>query len=459
MANNSSTPLERSNAAGKILAVSWREFKHTALTKAFLFGAVILPLIIWGIIAISPLFLSREPPPLTGSIAIIDPSGQVAAEASRQFEELKNRPSGELPDAMETMKQVTKGDPSALAQLAEETGRVAITVMAEPDASKAAALREKVGSGELLAVAVVDPKLLTADPGDVRLDLLVQTSTSPKHTSLYTRILRDATVKARVASTGGDYTSMMTLLKRPELNTERVTRGGGTAKERGDARMLVPIAFMMLMWIATFSSGQYLLTTTIEEKSNKVMEVLLSAVSPMQLLAGKILGQALVSAVIVAIYGSVAFSGLAFLSMSDLIQPILIVYLAIYFLMAYFMIAIIMAAVGSAVSDLREAQALVTPAMLVLMVPMVLWLPISDSPNGMLATVTSFVPPAIPFVMMLRLGGTETIPIWQVVLSILVGFLSTGVMLWAGARIFRVGVLMQGKPPTPIELLKWVRYQ
>lgn len=459
MADRPTATLERSNAVGKVLAVAWREFKYTALTKAFLFGALILPLIIWGIIGISPLFLSREPPPLTGSIAIIDPSGLVVAEATRQFDELKNRPAAPIGNAVDAMNRATKGDPTALARLAEETGQVNITVVAESDPAKADEFRRRVGSGDLLAMAVIDPKLLQAEPGDAKLELLVQGTTSPKHTGLYSRILRDATVRSRVASSGGDYGKLMAMLRLPELNTERVTRDGGTAKERADARMLVPIAFMMLMWIATFSSGQYLLTTTIEEKSNKVMEVLLSAVSPMQLLAGKILGQALVSAVIITIYGAVAFSGLALLSMSDLIQPSLIVYLVVFFLMAYFMIATIMAAVGSAVSDLREAQALVTPAMLVLMLPMILWLPISDSPNGMLATVTSFLPPAIPFVMMLRLAGTEPIPVWQVALSILIGYGSMFVMLWGGARIFRVGVLMQGKPPSLWELLKWVRYQ
>lgn len=457
--NRSINPRDRATPTSKVLAVAWREFKHTALTKAFLFGAVILPLVIWGIIAISPLFMSREPPPLTGSIAIIDPSGLVTAEATKQFKELENRPKNPASDAVEAMQQATKGDPTALAQLAEETGKVMITVLPETDAAKSDELRAKVGSGELVAFVAVDQKLLSADPGEAKLDLLVQTTTSPKHTSLFSRILRDATVKARIASTGGDYNKLTAMLKAPEINTERMTRGGGRAKERGDARMLVPIIFMMLMWIATFSSGQYLLTTTIEEKSNKVMEVLLSAVSPMQLLMGKILGQAFVSGLIILIYGSVAFSGLAFLSMADLIQPMLIVYLVIYFTMAYFMIATIMAAVGSAVSDLREAQALVTPAMMVLMLPMVLWLPISDSPNGMLATVTSFIPPAIPFVMMLRLAGSEPIAIWQVVLSIVVGFGSMFAMIWGGARIFRVGVLMQGKPPTPIELLKWIRYR
>jgi ABC-2 type transport system permease protein len=122
------------------------------------------------------------------------------------------------------------------------------------------------------------------------------------------------------------------------------------------------------------------------------------------------------------------------------------------------MIASIMAAIGSAVNELREAQSLMTPAMLVLMIPLFLWLPISTSPNGLLATVTSFIPPLIPFVMILRVAGDEVIPMWQIVLSLLIGYPAMVAMVWMAARVFRVGVLMYGKPPSPVELIKWVRY-
>ena len=122
------------------------------------------------------------------------------------------------------------------------------------------------------------------------------------------------------------------------------------------------------------------------------------------------------------------------------------------------MVASIMAAVGSAVSDLREAQSLVQPAMIVMMIPLFLWLPISENPTGWLATVTSFVPPIGPFVMVLRTtGAVEPIPLWQISLALAVNGFSTIALVWIASRVFRIGVLMQGKPPTPMELLRWAR--
>jgi ABC-2 type transport system permease protein len=267
-----------------------------------------------------------------------------------------------------------------------------------------------------------------------------------------------AIVKARVKRAGTDYTSLKSLLTLPETSVRRMSNEGAEAEENAIAKTLLPMGFMMLLWIATFTSGQYLLTTTIEEKSSKVMEVLLSAVSPMELLCGKIVGYALVSILMLAMYGGLGIAALTAAAMGDLVSPGMLVLMLVYFVMAYAFVSTMMASVGSAVNDLREAQSLVTPAMLLLMLPIMLWLPISEQPNGWVATISSFIPPAIPFVMVLRVtASNEPIDTWQVALSMVWGFAWVGVFIWAGAKIFRVGVLMQGKPPTPRELLKWIR--
>ena len=207
------------------------------------------------------------------------------------------------------------------------------------------------------------------------------------------------------------------------------------------------------------SGGQYLLMSTIEEKSNKVMEVLLSAVSPLQLMAGKIIGQCLAGLIIVGVYSSLGLTSLVALKSMDLVTTAQLVYLAVYFIMGYLMMSSINAAIGSAVSDIREANSLVGPLMMLFAVPWVLWMPISQAPNGAVAVAFSFIPPVIPFVMILRVAAEEPVAAWQIAASIVWGFACTAGMIWMGARIFRVGVLMTGKPPSPWELLKWVRYR
>ena len=150
--------------------------------------------------------------------------------------------------------------------------------------------------------------------------------------------------------------------------------------------------------------------------------------------------------------------GLVSAALMDLITVSDLAYLVVYFFMAYFMIASIMAAVGSAVTDIREANTLIMPVMFVVMIPLILWMPISKAPNGGLATSFSYIPPAIPFVMILRIAADEPVPLWQIPVTIVWGYACVLAMVWMSAKIFRVGVLMYGKPPSPLQLIKWLRY-
>jgi ABC-2 type transport system permease protein len=187
------------------------------------------------------------------------------------------------------------------------------------------------------------------------------------------------------------------------------------------------------------------------------MEVLLSAVSPMQLMVGKIIGQMAVASLILGLYSFTGIAALIFFSLKHLLDPMVLVYAAVYFVIAFFLMASMMAAIGSVVNDIREAQTLMQPIMIVMVIPMVLWMPISRNPNGMFAQVMSFIPPASPFVMVIRLAGSESIPVWQIPVSIAIGVAAMIFMAWATAKIFRIGVLMYGKPPNLKTLIRWVR--
>lgn len=457
-------PMRKDPAAlRRVLAVALREFRHTVLTKGFIFGALVMPVVMFVAVGAIGALVGSQMAPVSGTLAVIDPSGSVAGYLPAEL-----GPDAVAAEAREALERNSTLLPEgaagqAASQAAALAPRVDVKVQQVADASQEDALRAQVQSGELLGLAIVPPELLQANPvaadgTPATFTLIVPSKSPPRLTGLLERALADSIVKARVQKAGSDYGSLSALLRKPATAVRRLSAEGGEASESKVAKTLLPMGFMMLLWIATFTSGNYLLTTTIEEKSNKVMEVILSAVSPMQLLVGKILGYAAVSALMLGMYGGLGLSLLAAAAMADLVSVELLLLLGVYFVMAYAFVAVMMASVGSAVSDLREAQSLVTPVMLVMMVPLMLWLPISEQPNGWLATVASFVPPAIPYVMALRVSASsEPIAAWQVAASIVWGFAWVFVFLWGGAKIFRVGVLMQGKPPSPRELLKWIR--
>jgi ABC-type Na+ efflux pump permease subunit len=217
------------------------------------------------------------------------------------------------------------------------------------------------------------------------------------------------------------------------------------------------MGFMILLLVSVMTSGQQIMTTTIEEKSSRVVEVLLSAVSPIQLMTGKIVGQMVVGFVILGLYAGMGIAALVSFTLFGLVDPWLFFYLIIFYVIAYFIMGSLMAAIGAAVNELREAQTMMMPVMLTVMVPWLLWLPITRDPNSTFATVISFVPPINTFTMLLRMTSTNPPPLWQVWISILIGVASVYAALWFAAKVFRVGLLMFGKPPSFGTLIKWVR--
>src|SRR5690606_34054580 len=134
--------------------------------------------------------------------------------------------------------------------------------------------------------------------------------------------------------------------------------------------------------MAVMTGGQYLLTTTVEEKSSRVVEVLLSAVSPMQLMFGKVLGQLAVGLALLAIYSGLIIAAAAIFGLAKgLITPTTVALLGVYFLLGYITVTSFMAAVGAAVNEMREAQAMMMPIVLLIMIPYLLVFPISRDPN------------------------------------------------------------------------------
>lgn len=450
----------------KIATIAWREFRHTALTKSFLFGAVILPVLMAAGFLVLPLLLAGQSEPLAGTVAVVDPTGRFAPTFDALIMERQERDGSA--EAADVMKRLGIDDKTgfigkSLAQAGEDDyGDVSATGFITNDEETIERLKAEAREGDWLAVAIVPARQIdvtsTTDEDLPDIELFLPRSTSPGHTNELESLVRSATVRTRFMAAGEDFERVQTMLDRPSIDVRRFGEDGAADAEESKLRMIVPFGFMMLLWIATFTAGNFLLTSTIEEKSNKVIEVVLSAVGPLQLLWGKILGLALVSLVILVTYGGLAIASLTALALTDLLAWSTLAWAVIFFLIAYFTIAALMAAIGSAVNELSEAQTFMAPVMIIMVLPMLLWAPIAENPDGTLATVSSMLPPILPFAMVMRIGAaTEPIPIWQMLLSTGLGIMSVAVLVWAASRIFRVGILMQGKPPSPLELLRWIR--
>jgi ABC-2 type transport system permease protein len=188
-----------------------------------------------------------------------------------------------------------------------------------------------------------------------------------------------------------------------------------------------------------------------------VVEVLLSAVSPFQLMAGKILGLAALGFTIMLVWGTVACAGAASQGVGDLLNATGIGYFAVYFVLGFLLFSSLFAAVGAMCNSTKEAQAMMTPLMILVIVPMMLWPYIAQSPQGAVAIVLSFIPVTAPMIMILRIAAFPDLSRIEILASLVVLAASVPAAMWAAAKIFRTGILMYGKPPSPREIFRWLR--
>lgn len=457
----------------RILQIARREFVSTALTKGFIIGAFVVPAVIVLLIPVLiRLTMQAEPPKVAGTVVVVDRSGAVLDGITRnlspdairerrgQVIERVTRALGEggaepaVPGGAEAAAAVVagRGVPD-LAVLGLESG-------GDVEAQKETLRSEGADEGDRrLAVIVIDADAVRLADGAERFgsfELFVRPRLDDRIIDEIREGVREAIRAARYDEYSLDAAWIERVSSVGRGRTVEVTAAGERSSAAG-LNVFLPMVFMFLLMISVMIGSQYLLTTTIEEKSSRVVEVLLSAVSPMQLMTGKVLGQMLVGLSLLVIYSGLGMGVLAALAMSDIVSPAALAYLVVFFILEYFMLAALTAAVGSAVNEFREAQSLQTPIMLVVMVPYFLWLPLSRDPNALWATVLSFVPPISPFVMIIRITSTDPPPAWQPLLAIGVNAVAAYAFVWMAAKVFRIGLLMYGKPPNLATLLRWVR--
>jgi ABC-2 type transport system permease protein len=242
-------------------------------------------------------------------------------------------------------------------------------------------------------------------------------------------------------------------------------------KERGQeaigtadmVRQWAPSGFVYLLWVAIFSIMQMLLSNTIEEKSNRIVEVLLSSVTPGELMTGKLIGIAAIGLTMVSAWIIAAFALLGWKAggASEVVGQVLVLLrssnlvpvFAIYFLLGYLMYAAFILSIGSTCNTLKEAQSYMGVMTLILIVPLMTMTFIPRDPNGTLARLLSWIPLYTPFIMMNR--ATADPPLVDLIGTLVLLVASAAGALYLAGKIFRIGILRTGQPPKVLEMLRW----
>lgn len=227
------------------------------------------------------------------------------------------------------------------------------------------------------------------------------------------------------------------------------------------ALFLIPIVFVMVFMMSSQVTSGFLMGGVSEEKTNRVMEILITSVTPMQLLGGKLIGLGLLGLTQFAVW---VVSGMIALTLGQdtpflsgvSVPTDLIVIALVYFVLGYFLLASVMAGVGAATSSEQEGRQFAGIFSLIVVIPFFFFLQIITEPNGDIPVLLSLIPFTAPVTVIMR-SSFGAVPVEQLVLSIGILLVTTILITWLSAKIFRLGILLYGKRMTPHEVWRAIR--
>jgi len=425
----------------KIAAIVRREYVERVRSKAFWVATLLIPLLFIGFIAIQ-VSISRK----TGGerrIAVVDLTGTMEKPLADELAGI---------EAKQSKQAEGKRGPHWTLDPRPLTG----TIDATKDALRAEVLAKRI-NGYL----VLDPKDL--DKGESE---YFSTTVSDYIAQLQ---LQDAIhavwMRQRIQARGlpGDLAS--DLERRMNMKVYKVTEKG--ASEEKGAGIIAVMVFLVLMYSTFFMYGYQVMRGTIEEKSNRIVEIVIASVRPTELMLGKIIGIGLVGLTQYLVWSFVAMN-LSLPVVAGLmsgggdmgiphIPASLLAYFMLFFMLGYFLYASIYTTIAAPFNTDQEAQQLAMIPMMLILLGFLVYPAVMNNPNGGVALFFSLFPFTASLVMFLRTAVSEP-PAWQIALSIVLLLGTTFVMAWFAGRIYRVGILMYGKKPTIPEILRWARY-
>jgi ABC-2 type transport system permease protein len=432
----------------KIWCIARTEYLNSVRSRAFLMGLILLPIFMGGGILVQH-FARSKVDVSPRKFMVVDRTGQlfpVLAAKARDYNE----------NAVFEWTDGQKGKQVHSRFIPEE-----FPGSTNDEKSTEIKLSQKIRAKELFAFLVVEAEGGNTDAGAFQAAYFSDTPGYFELPSWIERVLSAEAQRRRVAAAKLDEVLVRRLTAPVHVRSLGLASVGAKgeivkAKETNQiATFAVPAGSMILLFMLVMTSAPTLLNSILEEKMNKIAEVLVSSVTPFQLMMGKLGGAVLTSMTLSAIY----LSAIGVLSwryhFAEFIPASLYFWLLFFQLLAFLIYGSIFLALGSACNELRDAQSLMSPAMLIVMIPMFVWMPVLQSPSSGFARTLSLIPTATPMLMLLRIATRPGPPWWEIALGVVLTTAFMFLCLWAGARIFRIGVLSQGQPPSFRRLLTW----
>ncbi|MEL7497135.1 MAG: ABC transporter permease [Planctomycetota bacterium] len=459
----------------KILTIAAREYKAMVGTKAFLISIIMMPVLMLGSLLAMELLQNngeitdRKIAVIDHSGAFVDPIQASAEKLAEQMEILLQQNDGQMPK-------------QGFGQFSKDRYVIEVISSKDIDDQFRLLLSNRIREQDLYAFVEIPASIVDSEPslneGEINPNEVVNVEGAEKAESSEIRFYSQG---ASLADARGWIAQIINSeLKRRRLEAADIdpvavanasspvdvvgmalvekSADGSISVEKGNdplTAIFLPMGVMMLMFMVIFMAAQPMLESVLEEKSQRIAEVLLGSANSFQLMSGKLLGTVAGSLTVFAIYLGGMYAFASYKGFTDQIPFEIAPWFILFQVMGVLFYAAIFLAIGASVSQLKEAQSMLLPVWMLMMSPMFVWLILVRDPLGSTAVYFSMFPPAAPTAMMLRMATGQAIPIWQPLVSAALTLVSTIVIVYVAARIFRVGILWQGKTPKLTEIVRW----
>jgi ABC-2 type transport system permease protein len=440
----------------RALVIAKRDYIISVRSKSFIFGLIVFPLLFGGSL-IGVALMKARPDLRDRHVVLIDRTGKLAdfvvrAAAAKSASEMFEKKTGIQISPRYIVEPVApeSGDPN-LQRLAL-SGRVRkgelfafLDIGAPAHPVRGAAENAKDGSGNPLSVACY------TNAGAI-----------DKLQSWLGSAVNDAIKTQRLAEAGIDRSRVPAILAAvPVDNLDLLTKDPSTGaihepvKRDQLAIFIVPFAAMMLFMMIVMMGCAPMMAAVTEDKSQRIVEMLLGLATPHDLMMGKVLAGVARSLTSSVLYVTVGTGALIVLQLSGVAPMSLLPWFYAYLIAQVTMLCALSVGLGAACNSPQEAQNLMLLVLAPIMLPLFLMMPVLERPNGTLAVALSLFPPFTPMLMVMRQAMPGGVPLWQLSLG-LVGVLACALLgVWAASRVFRVGILMQGQPPRLADIMRW----
>lgn len=450
----------------KIWVIAVREYQAAVRTKSFLVTLILMPVLMGGAVVVDRVSTNLQD---TGEkrFAVLDRTpgqalfeGLAAAAKKRNQQDIYDPKTGKQDKPVFTLERI---EPSADTTEARDEQRYQLSERVYHNEFFGFL---EIGRDALGFTASQSPGTSPGDSPKSRDRAVVRyQSNNPTYANFYRwadKVLNEEIQRQRCIHFGVAPERINAILQPVPMLPKGLSRRSAQGKiedpptESQVAHFLMPAGFIILMFLLIMVGATPLMQGVVEEKMQRIAEVLLGSVRPFELMLGKLVGMVGVSLTIAALYLAGAYWGAYHYGLAEDLPVSLLIWFLLYQVLAVLMYGSLFIAIGAACTDVKETQTLVLPVMMIACLPLFVLKPVIENPNGAFATAISFFPPSTPMLMITRQAVPPGVAWWQPPAGIVLVLLATGLCVYAAGRIFRVGILLHGKGAQLSQLVKWV---